>query len=157
MKRISLAVLLCACTSGAQSLSDVTRAIAGAHRELIVVLPQLARTDIAKAIKQAAAQGTRVFMIYPVANVKGGGYLLNVSHGPETISTYLFKGTIPAPWIMVDGAWLVTGAGLDDQAGLDLQVVQDRATLVRLNQFARQVTASGPTDRVEIVKRRYSK
>lgn len=152
-----LSTLLCASTSGAQSLSDVTRAIAGAHRELIVVLPQLSRTDIAKAVKQAAAQGTKVFVIYPAVNVKGGGYLLNVSHGPATISTYLFKGAIPSPWVMVDGAWVVTGAGLEDQRGQDFRVVQDRATLVRLNQWARQVTAGGPTDRVEIIKRRYSK
>lgn len=156
MKRLITVVMCCAGFAQAQRIADVTSAIASAHRELIVVLPRLQRTDIAKAIKQAAAQGTRVFLIFPKANVKGGGYLLNVSHGPTSINTYLYQGSIAQPWIMVDGAWIVSGDGLESGSGEPLIVNHDPTSLTRLSAWAQHVTAAGPTDRVEIIRQRYS-
>lgn len=148
--------MCCAGLAQAQRISDVTSAIASAQRELVVVLPRLQRTDIAKALKQAAAQGTRIFLIYPKANIKGGGYLLNVSHGPESIHTYLYAGTISEPWILVDGAWVVSGAGLESIGSGPISISRDPATLNRLTAWAQKVTAAGPTNRVDILRQRYT-
>lgn len=158
MKRLPLPLgfTLCCSLAGAQSVSDVAQSIASARREIIAVLPSLGREDLAGALKTAAARGTRVFLIAQRSAVNSGGYLLNVSHGPQSIYTYLYDGTIPTAWVMVDGAWVASGPQLDRRAGPGLVVSRDPATLNRLSSWATQVTRHGPVDRVTLLKLRYA-
>lgn len=158
MKRIlMLASCLCASVAGAQTLADVAKAVQGARREVIAVLPLVAGEDLAVALKQAAAKGTRVFLITERTAVRSGGYLLNVSHGPSSINTYLYGGSIGVPWVMVDGAWLVSGAPLDGRGQGSLNVTTDQPTLQRMNTWATAVTKAGPVPRVDLLKLRYEK
>lgn len=156
MKRtLCLVAALCCSPAGAQSVSDVAKSITAARREVIATLPTVGREDIAAALKAAAARGTRVFLISERRTVTGGGYLLNVSHGPPSIHTYLYAGTLPTAWVMVDGSWVVSGAQLDRQNGLGLTISRDPTTLKRLNTWATQITKSGPIPRMDLLKLRY--
>jgi hypothetical protein len=150
-----LVLALCCSVAGAQSVSDVAKAIETARREIIVALPIVGRNDIAASLKAAAARGTRVFLITEARAVTSGGYLLNVSHGPKSINTYLYASRIPTPWIMVDGAWVASGDQLDTRSGAALTVTRDPAVLQRLNTWATQITKRGPIPRVELLKLRY--
>ncbi|GGB61175.1 hypothetical protein [Deinococcus soli (ex Cha et al. 2016)] len=155
MRRILCLLLLCASSVEAQSTADVAKSIQGARREVIAVLPRVMNEAVAAALKVTAARGTRVFLITERATVKRGGYLLNVSHGPSGINTYLYPGAITTPWILVDGAWLASGAALDADLTAPVAIIRDAGTLSRLNLWATQVTAAGPTPRVDLLKLRY--
>ena len=152
-----LACSLLGSAGAADTLPPSIQAITQARREIIAVLPQVGSEAMAQALKTAAGKGTRVFLITERRTVKGGGYLLTVSHGPSSIRTYLYAGQISQPWVIVDGAWGLAGPGLDRSAGGDLQVFRDGATLQRLNTWARQVTKAGPIARPDLLKLRYSK
>lgn len=149
--------MLCASSVDAQSATDVAKSIQGARREVIAVLPRVMNEAVAAALKVTAARGTRVFLITERATVKRGGYLLNVSHGPSGINTYLYPGEIPTPWVLVDGGWLASGAALDSDLAAPVAITREAGTLSRMNRWATQVTAAGPTPRVDLLKLRYDK
>lgn len=158
MKRTLLVLALwSSCLGNAQSVSNALKSITAARREVIAVLPRVARQDMATALKQAAAQGTKVFLITERGSVKSGGYLLNVSHGPESIYTYLYPGTLPEAWVMVDGAWYVTGPGLDTEGAFPITVSQDVTKRQQLLKWSAAITKKGPVSRVELVKLRFQK
>ncbi|WP_229776069.1 hypothetical protein [Deinococcus ruber] len=146
------------CSAHAQSTGSVVQALINARTEIIAVLPKVGCQDIAVALKTAAAKGTSVFLITERATVHRGGYLLNVSHGPESIQTYLYAGPLPSAWVLVDNAWVASGVTLD-QEGVDVAptISQDAATLRSLNTWARQVTAAGPIKRPDLLKLHYGK
>jgi len=154
MKRfLFLGLALFTSAGHAQSSLGVVAAIQAARSEVIAVLPRVGRQDVAVALKAAAARGTVVFLITERATARRGGYLLNVSHGPLSIGTYLFAGALTTPWVMVDNAWVASGSALD-QEGVTLtpSISQDAATLRRLNVWATQVTAAGPIKRPELLR-----
>ncbi|GGR15597.1 hypothetical protein GCM10008957_30430 [Deinococcus ruber] len=152
-----LTTLLCSSFANAQRAASVLQSIAGARTELIAVLPTVGRQDLAVALKAAAARGTKVFLITEAASVHRGGYLLNVSHGPDSLRTYLYRGTLPEAWVLVDNAWVATGAGLDQEGASVLEVSQDAAVVQRLNAWARQVTQAGPISRPDLLKLHFGK
>lgn len=158
MKRILLTCTLwSSCLGHAQGVSNALKSITEARREVIAVLPKVGRQDMAIALKQAATRGTKVFLITERASVKKGGYLLNVSHGPESIYTYLYPATLPEAWVMVDGAWYVTGPGLDMEGTLPITLSQDSAKRQQLLKWAAAITKKGPVPRVELLKLRFQK
>lgn len=150
----SLAAALCLTSGSAQSAASTLTSIAGARTQIVAVLPTVGRLDLATTLKAAAAKGTRVYLITERATVTKGGYLLNVSHGPQSIQTFLYPGTLPEAWVLVDNAWAVTGAGLDQEGQATLNVLNDSAQLRRMTGWARQVTAAGPVRRPDLLKLR---
>lgn len=164
MKRSSLVLTLCAALSVTPAhaadtvapLSSTLKALQGARRQVIATLPAVVSEEVVKALKAAATRGTTLFLITNTRTLRQGGYLLTLSHAPGTVHTYLTDGAIPVPWIMVDGAWVASGAALDGGTG-DVTVSRDRAVLGRLNTWATSVTRAGPVPRVELLKRRYAK
>lgn len=144
---------------GAQAVSvtDALKAVSTARREVVAVLPGVNRLDVALALKEAAKQGTVVKIITERARVRGGGYLLNVSHGPQSISTYLIDGRISQPWVMVDGAWVISGTALSQEGSGSLELTQGQANLADLKAWVAQVSRRGPVNRVDILRLYYGK
>ena len=158
MKRLLLLTTLwTCCTASAQGVADVFKSITGARREVIAVLPKVAREELAMALKATAARGTKVFLITEQASVKRGGYLLNVSHGPGSIYTYLYHGILPDAWVMVDGAWYVSGPGLDTSQSRSVQISQDARKRQQLSLWVKNITQRGPIPRVDLVRMRFQK
>ncbi|CAM3406151.1 hypothetical protein DESA109040_11360 [Deinococcus saxicola] len=133
----------------------VAGSLTGARREIIASLPAVGRADIAAALKKAAANGTRVFLISRESSARGSGYLLNVSHGPPSLLTYLKSIPTGTPFILVDGSWAAVGQGLDQEGGGAISLVKDAGTLKNLTVWATRITRAGPTARVDIVRLRF--
>lgn len=157
MKLLPLLTLWACCTASAQGVSDVLKSITSARREIIAVLPQVASEGMAVALKQAAGRGTKVFLITERASIKRGGYLLTVSHGPNSIYTYLYPSRLPEAWVMVDGAWYVTGPSLDSAQSSAVQINRNPQQLKQLNAWATSVIRKGAVSRVDIVRLRFTK
>ncbi|WP_019008582.1 hypothetical protein [Deinococcus aquatilis] len=157
MKRILAVAVLLLNMAEAVTVTDALRSIRDARREVIAVLPGLMREDMATALKATSARGTRVFVITRESSVRSGGYLLTVSHAPGALYTYLIAGEIPVPWVLVDGAWAVSGRALDQEGAGSVEVTRAASKIAPLQTWAREVTKPGPVSRVDVLKRRYAK
>lgn len=158
MRRLSLTLTLAASFTTAHA-TDAATSVSRAQRQVIAYLPDLQAAPLALALKKAAANGVRVYVIAPrKAHLIRGSFLPSVAlagaERPPLPLSYHFRTLNSPAFVLVDNRHGYLGQGLTS-GGPDVRAlpVNDVARLVP---FSTDVIRSAPAQPARVLlKERY--
>lgn len=149
MNRTTLAALLLALTTTAGANVQAAQQIENTQARVIAFLPSVRSFDVSEALRKTALRGRQVIIITTPDSARDPrSYLLRLAHVPG-VTTYIVN-TTGSPFVVIDTAFALAGAGLSVQGG----AVREAAS-APLNTWARQVMAGAPTPPLDLLKLRY--
>lgn len=149
MNRLALATLMLAVTTSAAASPNAAQRIENTQARVVAFLPTVRSFDVSEALRKTALRGRQVLIITTPDSARDPrSYLLRLAHVPG-ITTYIVK-TTGTPFVVIDSAFALAGAGLSVQGG----PVREAASS-SLNAWITQVTAGPSTPPLDLLKLRY--
>lgn len=149
MNRTPLAALVLALTTTAAANVQAAQRIESTQARVVAFLPTVRSFDVSEALRKTALRGRQVIIITTPDSARDPqSYLLRLAHVPG-VTTYVVN-TTGSPFVVIDSAFALAGAGLSVQGG----TVREAAS-APLNTWVKQVVTGTPTRPLDLLKLRY--